>query len=264
MLDDIQSAQRSAPIVGGRLDGKRTVITGGTTGIGRAAARAFLGEGAEVLITGRSADTVEATVADLGEGAQGRAVDSTDLAGLHGLAEEAAEAFGKVDVLFVNAGNGMFAPVEDVDEALYDRQFDLNVKGVFFTVQAFLPHLAEGASVILTASSVHAKGVPGGVLYFASKAAVRSFARTLAAEFGPRGIRVNSLSPGIVPTNFFENSNAPAALYDDFEAMAGTGAPLGRAGTPDEQAAAALFLASDDSLFMTGTDLVNDGGWSNV
>lgn len=264
MLDTIHSDSQPSQALMGRLAGKRIVITGGTTGIGAATARAFLDQGAQVLVTGRSRDRLDATVVDLGTNARGVVADSTSLNDIRALAADAAASFGQIDVLFANAGNGMFAPIEDVDETLYDRQFDLNVKGVFFTVQAFLPHLAEGASVILTASSVHQKGVPGGALYFASKAAVRSFARTMAAELGPRGIRVNSLSPGIVPTNFFENSNAPAALYDDFEAMAGTGAPLGRAGTPEEQAAAAVFLASDDSRFMTGSDLVNDGGWSNV
>jgi NAD(P)-dependent dehydrogenase (short-subunit alcohol dehydrogenase family) len=158
----------------------------------------------------------------------------------------------------------MFAPIGGVDEALYARQFDLNVKGVFFTVQAFLPLLSENSSVILTSSAVHAKGAPGGTLYFASKAAVRSFARTMAVELGGRGVRVNTLSPGLVPTNFFENSNAPAELYDDFEAMAGTGAPLGRAGKPVEIAEVAVFLASDEASFVTAADYVADGGWMNV
>ncbi|MEM1075395.1 MAG: SDR family oxidoreductase [Pseudomonadota bacterium] len=248
----------------GRLSGKKAVITGGTTGIGFASARSFLDEGAEVLITGRSQEKVDAAVAQLGDGAYGIAADSSELRDLETLAKAAEAHLGRVDILFANAGNGMFAPVAEVDEALFSRQFDLNVKGAFFTVQSLLPLMGDGGSIILTASAVHAKGAPGGTLYFASKAAVRSFARTMAAEFGPAGIRVNTLSPGIVPTQFFENSNAPAALFDDFEAMAGHGAPLGRAGTPEEQAAAAVFLASDESRFMTASDLVNDGGWMNV
>ena len=247
-----------------RLSGKKAVITGGTTGIGFAAAKTFLEEGADVLITGRNQEKVNAAVAELGAGAYGVAADSSNLDDLKALAEAAKAHLGHVDVLFANAGNGMFAPVADVDEALFSRQFDLNVKGAFFTVQSLVPLMGQGGSIILTASAVHEKGAPGGSLYFASKAAVRSFARTMAAEFGPMGIRVNTLSPGIVPTNFFENSNAPAAMYNDFEAMAGHGAPLGRAGTPEEQAAAALFLASDESRFMTASDLVNDGGWMNV
>ncbi len=248
----------------GRLSGKRAVITGGTTGIGLASARAFIAEGAAVLITGRTQEKVDAVVTELGQGAHGIAADSSKVEDLTRLAEAARTHLGSVDVVFANAGNGMFAPLQDVDEALYDRQFDLNVKGAFFTVQKLVPLMENGGSIILTASAVHEKGAPGGSLYFASKAAVRSLARTLAAELGPQGIRVNTLSPGIVPTNFFVNSNAPEALYHDFEAMAGTGSPLGRAGTPEEQAAAALFLASEESRFMTAADLVNDGGWMNV
>lgn len=158
----------------------------------------------------------------------------------------------------------MFAPVADDDEELYARQFDLNVKGVFFTVQSLVPLMTEGRSIILTVSAVHGKGAPGGSLYFASKAAMRSFARSMAAEFGPIGNRVNTLSPGIVPIQFFENSNAPTAFYNDFEAMTGHGSPLGRAGKPEEQAAVAVFLASDERRFMKAADLVNDGGWMNV
>lgn len=252
------------PHDGPLLAGKRAVITGGTTGIGLATARRFLEEGARVLVTGRSPSGVDEAVADLGEGAEGIAADSTRLEDLDGLAERARTVLGGVDVLFANAGNGMFAPVEDVDEALYHRQFDLNVKGVFFTVQKVLPLMGQGGSILLTASAVHGKGAPGGTLYFASKAAVRSFARTLASELGPRGIRVNALSPGIVPTRFFANSNAPEETYGQFEAMAGHGSPLGRAGTPEEQAEAAVFLASDASRFMTAADLVVDGGWMNV
>lgn len=248
----------------GRLSGKKAVITGGTTGIGFATAKNFLAEGAEVIITGRKQEGIDKALAELGAGAYGVVADSSKIDDLKTLADAAKSRFGRVDVLFANAGNGMFAPVSDVDEALYARQFDLNVKGVFFTVQTLVPLMAEGGSIILTASAVHGKGAPGGSLYFASKAAVRSFARTMAAEFGPQGIRVNTLSPGIVPTQFFENSNAPAELYNDFDAMAGHGSPLGRAGTPEEQAAVAVFLASDESRFMTAADLVNDGGWMNV
>ena len=248
----------------GRLAGKTAVITGGTTGIGRAAAEAFLAEGARALITGRSPDKTSAAISALGENASGIAADSTRLSDLDRLAEEARSTLGTIDILMVNAGNGMFAPIGNVDEDLFDKQFDLNVKGAFFTVQKLLPLINEGGSIILTGSSVHGKGAPGGSLYFASKAAVRSFARSLAAELGPKGIRVNALSPGITPTAFFQNSNAPDETYDQFEAMAGHGSPLGRAGTADEQAAAAVFLASDDSRYMTAGDLVIDGGWSGV
>ncbi len=247
-----------------RLEGKTAVITGGTTGLGLATARRYLKEGARVIVTGRTQNKVDAAVRDLGAGAEGIAADSTSIADLDRLAEHVTQTFGHIDILFANAGNGMFAPIADVDEALYDRQFDLNVKGVFFTVQKLLPLLRKGSSIILTASAVHGKGAPGGSLYFASKAAVRSFARTLAAELGGQGIRVNALSPGIVPTEFFVNSNAPEELYGDFEQMAGKGAPLGRAGRPEEIAEVAVFLATDEASFVTAADYVVDGGWMNV
>ncbi|EAQ28115.1 glucose dehydrogenase [Erythrobacter sp. NAP1] len=247
-----------------RLAGKKAVITGGTTGLGLASAKRYLEEGAEVIITGRKQKGIDAALAELGAGAHGFVADSTSISDLQALADFAKDTFGEVDILFANAGNGMFAPIDQVDEELYARQFDLNVKGAFFTVQAFLPVLSGNSSVIITSSAVHAKGAPGGTLYFASKAAVRSFARTMAAELGGRGVRVNTLSPGIVPTNFFENSNAPTELYHDFEAMAGQGAPLGRAGKPVEIAEVAVFLASDEASFVTAADYVADGGWMNV
>lgn len=247
-----------------RLSGKTAVITGGTTGLGLATARRYIEEGAEVIVTGRTRAGIDQALSDLGNHAQGVAADSSSLSDLDRLAEAVKGAFGELDILLVNAGNGMFAPIGAVDEALYGRQFDLNVKGVFFTVQKLLPFLVTGSSVILTASSVHGKGAPGGSLYFASKAAVRSFARTMAAELGSRGIRVNSLSPGIVPTQFFKNSNAPEELYHDFEQIAGKSAPLGRAGTPEEIAEVAVFLGSDEASFVTAADYLADGGWMSV
>lgn len=247
-----------------RLQDKSAVITGGTSGIGLATARRYLEEGAKVLITGRSQEKVSAAVSDLGDGAAGIAADSSNLTDLDALAAEAKTLFDTVDVLFANAGNGVFSPIADVDEAGYSHQFDLNVKGVFFTVQKLLPMMGQGGSIILTASAVHGKGVPGGSLYFASKAAVRSFARTMAAELGGMGIRVNAISPGLVPTNFFENSNVGAGGYGQFDDMISNAAPLGRPGTPVEIANAAVYLGADESAYVTAEDLVVDGGWMNV
>ncbi|MEM8652918.1 MAG: SDR family oxidoreductase [Pseudomonadota bacterium] len=247
-----------------RLENKTAIITGGTTGIGLETAKHFINEGARVLITGRSQDKIDTALSELGSMASGVVADSSNLEDLSKLAETAGEIFGTVDVLFANAGNGVFAPISDVDEDAYAHQFDLNVKGVFFTVQKILPLMKKGSSIILTASAVHGKGAPGGSLYFVSKAAVRSFARTMATELGGSGIRVNSLSPGIVPTKFFSNSNVGEGAYGQFEEMAGKGAPLGRAGQPAEIANAAVYLASNESSYVTAIDLSVDGGWAEV
>ncbi|MEM9300567.1 MAG: glucose 1-dehydrogenase [Pseudomonadota bacterium] len=247
-----------------KLNGKVAVITGGNSGIGLATARTYVEQGAKVVIFGRNATTVERAVETLGENALGVTGDVTSLEDLDRLARETERAFGQVDILFANAGLGVFAPIDQIDEGAYDKQFDINVKGAFFTIQKLLPLLNEGSSVILTASAVHEKGVPTGSLYFATKAAVRSLARTLAAELAPKGIRVNTLSPGIVRTHFAEKTNVPADDFEGFIQMVKSQAPLAREGTPEDMANAALFLASNDSSYMTAADLVIDGGWMNV
>jgi NAD(P)-dependent dehydrogenase (short-subunit alcohol dehydrogenase family) len=261
----------------GRLAGKAAVITGGTTGIGFAVAQRFLAEGARVLVTGQDAERVAAVGAALGPGARAVRVDVRALADLDALADHARAAFGApgdggvggdagggIDVLFANAGVGGFAPLAQASEAHFDEQFAVNVKGVYFTAQRLLPLLRAGASVILNASAVSAKGVPAGSVYFATKAAVRSLARTLAAELAPRGVRVNAVSPGLVPTPFVGKLGLPAEALDGFARQITGAAPLARLGTPEEIAYAVAFLASDESLYVTAQDLLVDGGWASV
>lgn len=253
----------------GRLAGRTAVVTGGTTGLGFAAARAFLDEGARVLVTGQDAARVEAAAASLGPGATGVRADVRLLDDLDALAERVRAAFGEppsagLDVLFANAGIGSFAPISQASAEHFAEQFDVNVRGVYFTVQRLLPLLRPGASVILNASAVNAKGVAGGSVYFATKAAVRSLARTLAAELAPAGIRVNAVSPGLVPTPFVGKMGLPPEALDGFAGQVTAAAPLGRLGTPEEIAAAVVFLASDESGYVTAQDLLVDGGWASV
>ncbi|NNM43259.1 MAG: glucose 1-dehydrogenase [Chlamydiae bacterium] len=250
--------------MGKRLENKKAVITGGTTGLGFETAKRYIEEGAEVLITGRTQQKIDEAVKKLGKGTHGIAADARNNADLDKLAKKAKEVFGHVDILFANAGGGVFAPIEEVDEKSYYDQFDVNVKGVFFTVQKILPLLKKGSSIILNASAVNSKGGAGSSLYFASKATVRSFARSMAAELGSKGIRVNSLSPGLIPTKFFSNSNLGENSFTEFEEKMLTAIPLGRAGTPLEIANAAVFLGSDEASYVTAEDLVVDGGWMNV
>jgi NAD(P)-dependent dehydrogenase (short-subunit alcohol dehydrogenase family) len=250
--------------MGERLKNKNTVITGGTTGLGFEMAKRYIEEGARVLITGRKKEKVDSAVSQLGKNAQGIAADASKVAELDKLGKKAGELFGHVDILIANAGGGIFALIPEVDETGYDQQFDVNVKGVFFTVQKILPLMKKGGSIILIASGVNAKGAPAGSLYYATKAAVRSFARCMAAELGAEGIRVNSLSPGLIPTKFFSNTNLGESSYEQFKKQLLGQVPLGRPGTPLEIANAAVFLGSDEASYVTAADLVVDGGWMNV
>jgi len=250
--------------MGKRLEKKTAVITGGTTGLGLEMAKRFIEEGAQVLITGRTEKKVKDGIKTLGEGAYGIAADSSKVADLSQLAEEARKKLGHVDILIANAGGGVFAPLHEIGEKEFDEQFDVNVKGVFFTVQKLLPLMKKGGSIILISSAVNAKGGAAGTIYYSSKAAVRSFARSMAVELGDKGIRVNSLSPGLIPTKFFENSNRGEGAFDEFKTKMMDQIPLRRTGLPLEIANAAVFLGSDESSYVTAADLVVDGGWMNV
>lgn len=247
-----------------RLNNKTAVITGGTTGIGFETAQRFVAEGARVIITGQNEDRLQRATQELGEATIPVRADVKSLSDLDTLAARVKAEFGGLDILFANAGIGLFAPLNAIDEAFYDDQFDVNVKGVFFTVQKLADLLNEGASVILNASAVNEKGAALGSVYFATKAAVRSLARSFAAELGSKKIRVNALSPGFVPTNFQGKMGLSPEALDGFSSYVKKSAPLGRFGTPDEIASGAVFLASDDSSYITATDLVIDGGFMNV
>lgn len=247
-----------------RLKGKTAVVTGGSTGLGFETAKHFIEEGARVIITGQNAERLAEAAGKLGAGAKGVRADVRSLSELEKLAEEVKKDFGGLDILFVNAGVGAFAPLEGVDEAAFDFQFDINVKGAFFTIQKLAGLLKSGSSVIINSSGVNEKGLAGAAVYAATKAAVRSFARSLAAEFGPRGIRVNALSPGYIPTEFQGKMGMPEEALEGFKKSIEKSVPLGRVGQKDEVARAAVFLASDESSYITATDLTVDGGYMNV
>lgn len=253
------------PAVSLDLSDKVAVVTGGTTGIGRASAEALARHGAKVVITGQDDSRLATAAAELEAlGVVPFRADVTKVADLDALHSFVEERFGRVDILFANAGIGGFAPIEGIDEAEFDRQFQTNVKGVFFTVQKLLPLMHAGGSILLNASAINAKGAPMGSVYFASKAAVRSLARSLAAELGSRGIRVNAVSPGFVFTAFQGKLDLPPGAFDGFAKGVTQATPLSRAGTPEEIAQAVVFLGSDAASYITATDLTVDGGYMNV
>lgn len=235
------------------------VVTGGTTGIGLAVAKRFVAEGAEVYVTGRRQETLDAAVADIGEHAHGVRADSSDLADLDRLFAEVRERSGKIDVLVANAGGAVAAGLGEITEEQFDATFGTNVKGVVFAVQKALPLLADDASVIIVGSTTSVTGLPGASIYGATKAAVRNLARSWIIELKGRGIRINVLSPG--PTR----TPGLLGLADSYEANAfldaqAAAVPLGRIAEPDEIARAAVFLASDAAGFVNGTEFFVDGG----
>jgi NAD(P)-dependent dehydrogenase (short-subunit alcohol dehydrogenase family) len=242
----------------GKLSGKIAVITGGSSGIGLATAKRFVEEGAYVFITGRRQAELDKAVAEIGRNVTGVQGDVSNLDDLDRLYKEVETKKGKLDVLFANAGIAEPVPTPDVTPEHYDRTFDINTRGVFFAVHKALPLMKDGGSIIVNGSGAWQKGIPMYAAYAATKAALRSFVRTWTAEFAGKGIRANVISPGPVETpilegQFGENTDA---VKERFKAMV----PMGRIGKPEEIASAAVFLASEESSYITGIDLPVDGG----
>jgi NAD(P)-dependent dehydrogenase (short-subunit alcohol dehydrogenase family) len=247
-----------------KLNGKTALVTGGTSGIGLAAAQLFRSEGAQVVVVGNDPDRLKTAATALGESGLALQADLRRMTDIDRLMETVRERYGRLDVLFANAGLGRAAPLEGVTGAQIDEQFTVNFKGLFFTVQKAVPLMDNGASIVLTTSFLDAVGTPGLSILSATKAAVRSLAQTLGAELAPRGIRVNAVSPGPINTPF----HGKLGLSDKDLAEAATSlkaqVPLQRFGEAGEIAKAVLFLASEDSSFMTGAEVVVDGGLSQI
>ena len=248
----------------GRFEGTRVAITGGNSGIGLATAKAFASEGARVAIFGRSAETLEVARRDLGGDTLAIQGDVARLEDLDRFFAAVEEAFGGLDVVFVNAGIAPFAPLEAVTEASFDSLLGVNLKGAFFTIQKAVRLLNGGGSVILTGSVLDRKGMPGAAVYAASKAAIRSLARTLTAELAPRGIRVNTLSPGPIETPIYGRLGLSDEEVEEMGTQIASQVPLGRFGRAEETAEAVLFLASPGGAFVAGSDLAVDGGFAQV
>ena len=247
-----------------RLNGKTAVITGGNSGIGLETAKSFIAEGARVVIFGRDRNTLDAAARSLGENAAAVRGDVSNIDDLDTLFTTARETLAGIDILFVNAGIGNPRPFEEIDEADFDQTVGVNIKGAFFTVQKALPHLNRGASIIFNTSTLDEKGMPGMSVYSATKAALRSMTRTLAAELAPKGIRVNSIAPGPIETPIYERMGlSPEAMQEMARTIAGQ-VPAGRFGKPSEIALPVVFLASDESSYMTGAELTVDGGFGQV
>jgi NAD(P)-dependent dehydrogenase (short-subunit alcohol dehydrogenase family) len=248
----------------GSLEGRTAIVTGGTTGIGLATAQRLAAEGAHVFVTGRRKAELDAAVERIGASATGVQSDVSDLADLDRLYAAVRQQGRRVDVLFANAGGGSFASLEQVTEEHFDQTFDTNVKGLVFTVQKALPLLNDGASVILTSSTAATSGDETFGVYAASKAAVRSFARTWANELKGRGIRVNAVSPGSIDTPGITGLAPDEAQAEQLKGFLAGRIPMGRMGKPEEVADAIVFLASDQSSFITGADLYIDGGLNQI
>jgi NAD(P)-dependent dehydrogenase (short-subunit alcohol dehydrogenase family) len=246
----------------GKLSGKVAVVTGGTTGIGLATARLFAAEGAKVIATGRNPETLAAARKELANVAEVVQSDAGDPVQVRKLVEDVGRAQGRIDVLFLNAGIAKFAPFGDSSDELFDEILQVNLKGPFLALRAALPFLGKGASVIVNSSVAGDRAVANASVYSASKAALTALARGAAVELAPRGVRVNTVSPGPITTPIFGKLGLPPEARDALAQQVAGKVPLGRFGAADEVARAALFLASDDATFVTGHELRVDGGYT--
>ena len=247
-----------------RFKGKTALITGGTTGIGLATAKLFINEGARVIVTGRAAATIKSAQAELGENAIVVRSEATSFTDMDALVAKVKETFGKLDVLFVNAGYGQWIPFEQVTEEIYDEMLNLNAKGPYFIVQKLAPLMPEGSSVVFTTSLANVKAVPALSAYGAAKAALRSMTRSLAGELSPRGIRVNAVNPGpIGETDILQKVGMPKEAKDQVYMQMAQSVPMKRLGRPEEIAKAVAYLAVD-ATFTTGAEIPVDGGWSQL
>jgi NAD(P)-dependent dehydrogenase (short-subunit alcohol dehydrogenase family) len=247
-----------------RFAGKVAVITGGNSGIGLATAQRFVQEGAKVAISGRSQKTLDQAVKLIGNGVLAVRADVSNLAELDHFYSTVEQKFGKIDILFANAGVAKFGPLDQSTEALYDEMFDINAKGLFFTIHKALPHLRDGGSIILNSSVVDAKGLDSGAIYAATKGAVRSFARSIAASLLPRNIRVNTVAPGPIETPIFGRTGLPKEAIDEFAKNILATVPMKRFGKPEEVAGTVAFLASNDASYITGVEINVDGGMGQI
>jgi NAD(P)-dependent dehydrogenase (short-subunit alcohol dehydrogenase family) len=247
-----------------RLEGKVAVVTGGNSGIGLATAKRLQEEGARVAISGRSKKTLDEAVRKIGNGVlavQGDVAKFTDIDKLYA---EVSQKLGKIDVLFVNAGVAKFVPLAETSEGVYDEQFGINIKGAYFTIQKALPFLNDGASIILNTSVAGSTGTVGASAYSATKAALRSLARTAAAELVGRGIRVNAVAPGPIVTPIFGRTGLSKEAVDEFAKGVIERVPMKRFGQPEEVAATVAFLASQDASYITGVEINVDGGYGQI
>ena len=250
--------------LGAKLDGKIALITGGSSGIGLATAKRFVEEGAYVFITGRREAELNAAVKDIGKNIKALKGDVSHLGDLDRILSVIKQDKGRLDIVFANAGVAKFAALGEITEEFYDFHFNINVKGMLFTVQKALPLIPDGGSIILTSSIVGSKGLGMNSVYAATKAVARSFARTWTTDLKQRRIRVNAISPGSIDTPGLNGLLASSPAGEQRRKMIATVTPLGRLGTADEIAAAAVFLASDDASYVTGTELFVDGGFAQV